>query len=74
MKQTKHDFDGMLNDKNTLTATIGCLEIQLSTLQKAHQNTLERLTSVEGEQKSLQDCLAAKEKELEEKIVCACHY
>ena len=74
LKQTERDRDGIANDNDTHTATVGHLEIQLSALQKAHQNTQERLGSVEREEKSLRECLAAEQKKVNEKIVSARQY
>ncbi|KNZ72051.1 hypothetical protein J132_04950 [Termitomyces sp. J132] len=68
LKQIKGDLNNTTNNKEILVATIGHLKIQLSTLQETHQNTLEQLGSVKRERKSLRECMAADQKQVNEKI------
>ncbi|KAG5320274.1 hypothetical protein C0989_000610, partial [Termitomyces sp. Mn162] len=68
LKQIKGDLNNTTNNKEILVATVGHLKIQLSTLQETHQNTLEQLGSVERERKSLRECMAADQKQVNEKI------
>ncbi|KAG6883665.1 hypothetical protein C0992_008172 [Termitomyces sp. T32_za158] len=65
LKQIKGDLDNTTNNQETL---VGHLKIKLSTLQETHLKTLEQLESVEREQKSLQECMAADQKKIKEKI------
>ncbi|KAG5330763.1 hypothetical protein C0989_008659, partial [Termitomyces sp. Mn162] len=68
LKQIKGDLNNTTNNKEILVATVGHLKIQLSTLQETHQNTLEQLGSVKRERKSLRECMAADQKQVNEKI------